>query len=278
MHFILRSIFFGFIILICHCVYCSEQRIISLSPATTEILFALGLGDKIIGNTTFCNYPEEAKAVKKVGTFSEPNIEKILSLRPDIIFATGLEQAQAVERLRKTGLKVFVSDPKNVVEFFQSILQIGKLTNKEKEAETLAAGIEKRIDIIKAKAEKIPESRKLKVFIEIWHDPIMTAGPGSIVDELLTLAGGINIAYDTPRAYSRFSPEVIIQRNPDVIILGYMTEYNTKDLVSSRLGWQKVKAVINKRVITDISPDIILRPGPRIADGLEAIYRHLYEE
>ncbi|MCX5701528.1 MAG: cobalamin-binding protein [Candidatus Omnitrophica bacterium] len=274
----LKIIFFLIVVFISQAAYCSNQRFISLSPAATEILFALGLGELIVGDTTFCNYPEQALAVPKVGTFSEANIEKVISLNPDIIFATGLEQAQTVRRLEQVGLKVFVSDPKNLAELMQSIIQIGRLTGKESEAEALVLALQGRIDIIKSKVERIPQDKKPKVFIEIWHDPLMTAGSGSIVDELIALSGGVNIANDTQKPYSRFSAEVAIQRNPDVIILGYMTKDNTKDLVSNRFGWKNINAVRNKRVISDINPDLILRPGPRIVDGLEEIHKRLYYE
>lgn len=274
----LKIIFFLIVVFISQAAYCSNQRFISLSPAATEILFALDLGKLIVGDTTFCNYPEQALAVPKVGTFSEANIEKIISLNPDIIFATGLEQAQTVRRLEQVGLKVFVSDPKSLAELIQSIIQIGRLTGKESEAEALVLALQGRIDIIKSKVERIPQDKKPKVFIEIWHDPLMTAGSGSIVDELIALSGGVNIANDTQKPYSRFSAEVAIQRNPDVIILGYMTKDNTKDLVSNRFGWKNINAVRNKRVISDINPDLILRPGPRIVDGLEEIHKRLYYE
>lgn len=276
MQHVLRSIFF--MLFFTPIAYSSTQKFISLSPAATEILFALGLGEQIIGDTTFCDYPEAAKSIPKVGTFSDPNIEKIISLKPDIIFATGLEQTPAVNRLEKLGQKVLVSDPKAISELFQSILQIGELTNKEKEAKGLVTHIQQRIENIKEKVEKIPIGVRLKVFIEIWHDPIMTAGPGSMVDELLNLAGGINIAYDVPRAYSRLSAEVIIERNPEVIILGYMAKDNAGDAIFKRMGWQNIKAVRNRRIVSDINPDLIFRPGPRIVEGLEGIYKSLYEQ
>ena len=256
----------------------ASARYISLAPATTEILFALGLDEEIISVSSYCNYPPKAQEKEKFGTFSDPNIEKILSLKPDIVFATGLEQAPAVMRLEKLGIKVCVSDPKNIEELLKSINQIGQITHKEKEAGELVVQMQKIIEVVKEKVKGVPKEKRPKVFIEIWHDPLMTAGPGSIVNELLELAGGENIAYDAPRAYSRFSAEVIIKRNPQVIILGYMSKDNTKDLISNRLGWQDISAVKNKRIVSNINPDLILRPGPRLAQGLEEIYRCLYEK
>jgi iron complex transport system substrate-binding protein len=274
----IQGIVFVLVLFVYHLTYAATQRFISLSPAATEILFALGLKDEIIADTTFCNFPEEAKKLPKVGTFSEPNIEKILSLKPDIIFTTGLEQAPSVARLQSLGLKVIVSDPKNIFEFFASIMQIGKATSREEAAGLLIETMQKRIDAIKSQVAMIPQDKRPKVFIEIWYDPIMTAGPNSIVNEILTIAGANNIAYDTNRPYSRFSAEAIIQRNPDVIILGYMAKKNTKDLVSKRLGWKNINAIKNNRVISDIDPDLILRPSPRIVEGIEEIYKHLYHE
>jgi iron complex transport system substrate-binding protein len=256
----------------------ASPRYISLAPAATEILFALGLDKEIVGVSSYCDYPAKAKEKDKFGTFSDPNIEKVLSLKPDIVFATGLEQAPVVVRLEKLGIKVCVSDPKNMKGLFQSINEIGRITHKEKEAEGLVARMQKRIEAVKEKAKGVPKEKRPRVFIEIWHDPLMTAGPGSIVSEILELAGGENIAYDAPRAYSRFSAEVIIRRNPQVIILGYMSKENTNELISERLGWQDISAVKNRRIVSNINPDLILRPGPRLVEGLEEIYRCLYEK
>ncbi|MDP2938848.1 MAG: cobalamin-binding protein [Candidatus Omnitrophota bacterium] len=253
-----------------------KLRIISLAPSTTEILFSLSLDDEIVGVTTFCNYPSQALNKEKVGTFSQPDIEKILSLKPDIIFATGLEQAISVEKLKALKLNVCVSDPSNIEELFISIEAIGRLTHREKEAGVLINQMKAKIEQIVNKTKLIPQEQRQKVFVEIWHDPLMTAGKGSFVDELISLAGAINISQDIPRAYSYFSPEQVIARNPDCIILGYMSQEKPLDIVSNRLGWKEIKAVKNKRVYNDINPDLFLRPGPRLVEGLERIHNRLY--
>ncbi|MDD4940161.1 MAG: cobalamin-binding protein [Candidatus Omnitrophica bacterium] len=255
-----------------------SPRYISLAPAATEILFALGLDKEVVGDSTYCNYPEQAKRVQKIGTFSDPNIEKIVSLKPDIIFTTGLEQAPSVTLLKRLGFRVIVSDPKNIRELYDSIKEIGRAVNKESQADSIVNRISGIILKIGEKVEKIPRAARLNVFIEIWHDPIMTAGPGSFVDELINLAGAKNIAYDVPRPYSRFSAEKIIERDPDAVILCYMQKQDAVRTVSRRLGWHNIKAVKNNRVIAGINPDLILRPGPRIAQGLEEIYNNLYNE
>jgi len=255
-----------------------KLRIISLAPSATEILFSLGLDEEIIGVSTFCNYPPAALKKAKVGTFSQPDIEKIISLKPDIILATGIEQVSIVERLRQLKLNVFVCDPYSIEELLNTIKEIGVITKKENEAKVLIAKIEDKINLIKNKVDLMPLEKKPTVFVEIWHDPLMTAGVGSFVNELITLAGGINIAYDTPRPYSYFSAEQVIKRNPDCIILCYMVEEATISHVKKRFGWKNIAAVKNNRIYSDINPDLFLRPGPRLVDGLEQIHNSLFPD
>lgn len=257
----------------------SNLRIVSLAPATTEILFALGLDDQIVGVSSYCNYPPQAQLKEKVGSFSSPSMEKILSLKPDIVFCTGLEQAPAVRELKNLNLKVYVSNPANLEELFKSIENIGSLTHKEKEARALINKMKSDIAEVKlAVSAIIPQGKKQKVFVEIWSDPLTTAGEGSFIDELITLAGGINIAHDTRRPYSYFSAEEIIKRNPDCIILGYMQEEAPARAMERLMGWKDISAVKNNRVYNDINPDLFLRPGPRLTEGLKEIYKRLYKK
>ena len=253
-----------------------KLRIISLAPATTEILFALGLDDEIVGVSSFCDYPKKAQTKEKVGSFSQVNIEKVLFLKPDIIFCTGLEQAPVVKKLRKLNLKVYVSDPADITGLFESIRDIGKLTRKEKEAYALIGKMKTVLEEINTKVKRIPSKDRPKVFVEIWHDPLMTAAKGSFIDELITLAGGINIAQDIMRAYSYFSPEQVIKRNPDVIIFTYMSQEQPLKILKARLGWKEISAVKKNRVFGDIEPDILLRPGPRLIEGLKEIHKRFY--
>jgi len=252
------------------------KRYISLAPSTTEILFALGLGNEIVGVSSYCNYPQKAKSKENMGEFSHPNIEKILSLKPDYVFCTGLEQAPIITELKRQNLEVYVSDPKNMEELLNSIREIGKITSKEKVAESLIRNMKQGVEEITSRVTLIPQNKRPKVFIEIWHDPLTTAGKDSFIDELITLAGGINIAYDTKRAFSIFSPEEVIKRNPDCIILTYMDKEKPSRLLGERLGWGEIRAVKNNRLYNDINPDLLLRPGPRLVQGLKEIYKRLY--
>jgi len=253
-----------------------RPRYISLAPSTTEILFALGLDEEIVGVSSFCDYPPQAKSKEKAGSFSEPNIEKIISLKPDYVFCTALEQAPVIDKLKRLNLKVYVADPKNMQGLFKTIIDIGKITNRDYNAETLVKNINQDFDQISEKVKLVPQEKRPKVFIEIWHGPLTTAGAGSFIDELIGFAGGINIASDTKRPYSIFSAEAVIQRNPDCIIIAYMDKEGPIKLIEQRLGWNGIAAVKNNRIYNDINPDILLRPGPRIGQALKEIHQRLY--
>jgi len=276
----LLFLIFALCIFLLHIGQCLSQnhkpRYISLAPSTTEILFALGLDDEIQGVSSYCDYPEKAKSKERIGAFSQINIEKIISLKPDYIFCTGLEQAPIIAQLKSLKLNYYVADPANTEELFNSIRDIGKITQREKEAEGLIKNIEGTIEEISSKVRLIPQEERKKVFIEIWDNPLTTAGKGSFIDELIALSGGINIAHDVNRSYSIFSAEEVIKRNPDCIILAYMDPKKPLDLLKLRLGWSQIKAVENNCIYNDINPDLILRPGPRIALGVKEIYKRLY--
>ncbi len=254
----------------------NEPRYISLAPSTTEILFALGLNNEIVGVSSFCNYPEEAKLKTKIGDFSRPNLEKIVSLRPDYIFCTGLEQAPVIAELKRLNLKVYVADPSNIEELFNTINDIGKITDKTNEARVLINQMTKDINAVKALVDQITPEKRVKVFIEIYYEPLMAAGKGSFIDELVNIAGGINISHDLSRPYSIFSSEKVVSLNPGCIIMAYMDKESPLKLIESRFGWNNIDAVKNKKVFNDINPDLLLRPGPRITAGLKEIYKRLY--
>jgi len=251
------------------------QRIISTAPSVTEILFALGLNEKIVGVTTLCNYPEEAKTKEKIGTFQSPNIEKILSLKPDIVIATGGVQRQTVEKLEQLGIPVFVSYPRTMEEVIRSIYTIGHITGAEESAKKLAFDLKLRVAKVTSKVSKARV--KPKVFFELWNEPLMSAGPGSFIDDIIRKAGGINIAGSSKSAYPIFSLEQLVKEDPDVII-GAESSMGANPLdVSKRPGWNTLKAVKNQKVFM-INDDIVFRAGPRLVLALEIIARYLHPE
>ena len=255
----------------------SSLRLISAAPSVTEILFALDLEEEVVGVTTHCNYPSEAQDKTKIGTFSYPNMERIMELKPDIVFTTGLEQAPLREKLNKLDITTVTIYPKTVEELYESIIHIGELTLRLREAQIIVKEMKKKVKRIEEKVSRIPADSRKKVLIEMMDDPLIVASSNSFVGELGAIAGGENIAYDTDRAYSKFSPELVVKRNPDCIILGYMFKNNDAiKRVQKRLGWSSINAVKTGSVFNDINPDILLRPGPRVQEAIEEIYNRLY--
>ena len=250
-------------------------RYISLAPATTEILFALGLTDNIVGVSTYCDYPPEALAKPKVGSFSEPNLETIVEFKPDLVFGTDLAQGPAMAKLQTLKIKVYTSAPKNLEELYTSILEIGQLTDRTIQAKNLVKNMRDSVTEITKRTTIIPQNQKPKIFVEIGENPLITAGKGSFIDELITLAGGINIAHEVPRPYCYYNIEQVIKGQPDYIIITDMQIKKSKASSVRRFGWESVPAVKKGQVYNDLDPNILLRPGPRLVEGLEEIYKKI---
>lgn len=250
------------------------QRYISLTPATTEILFALGLSRQIVGVSALCNVPQEARQIEKVGTFSQVNFEKIITLKPDLVFCSGLEQNPIVEKLQGLKINVYVCDPENFEELFDCIKQIGSLTAKTAQADSLIKSMKTKIEMIRKKTALIQEKSRPRVYIEFWSDPIMTVGRRSFLNEIIHLAGGKNIFDDVLKSYFSPSFEQIIHRNPDLIFLTYMHAQDAppEKILKQRIGWAGINAVRKNALFPDIDPDTLLRPGPRLINGLEKLY------
>lgn len=249
------------------------QRIVSMAPNVTEMLFAIDLDNEIVGVTEFCNYPESAKSKTKIGGYYNPNIEVILSLKPDLIVATpdGYSK-ERIEKLDKSGIPIFIVNPKTIDDVLESMLVLGKITGKEEYSKQVVDGLRNRVKVIRDKVSKIPINKRPKIFYEIGQDPLVTVGPGNFVNDLIKTAGGINIAEDAPNSWPIYSVEAIITKNPDIILTAPPTMTSSD---KNNLGrWKKyrtISAVINNRIYA-IDPDILLRSGPRIFDGLEKLY------
>jgi len=257
----------------------NPQRLISLAPSNTEILFALGLGDRVVGVTDFCDYPEEAQSIEKVGGM-EHNLEKIVALDPDLIVAIGGSTAQVEKatEMEKLGLTVLVLEPGDIEGIMANIELVGKATGAEKEASQLVAQMRKRFDDITARAEGA--ASRPKVFFELdATDPSKpyTPGPGSFIDALISLAGGSNVAASAKMQWAQLSTEEIIAQDPEVIVLGDAGYGVTVEMVKERPGWSVIAAVKNG-AIYPIDDILISRPGPRIIDGLEALARIIHPE
>jgi iron complex transport system substrate-binding protein len=252
------------------------QRIVSLAPSITEILFALNLGDRTVGVTKFCNYPPEAAEKPQVGGFSDVSLEKLLEAQPDLVLAASIHMAQVLPELEKLGLTVLVIDARNLPGVLESIRLVGKVTGAEKLAETLTAQMQERADKV---AQAVAGRPRPRVFWEL--DPTLwTAGPGSFVQDLIERAGGENIAANAEAAWVQLSAEAIIAADPEVIFLADHPWGESAQTVKARPGWEKISAVVNGRIVelTQEQTDIVSRPGPRVVDALELIARALHPD
>jgi iron complex transport system substrate-binding protein len=278
--FFLKSIAVFFIISACLCQTANggKLRVVSLAPNITEILFALGLTEKeIVGATDYCDYPDAVNKILKVGSLTTVNIETIIALEPDYVFSVGNESGPLNSRLKNVGLNVVVVNAENIDETFTNIIKIGEILNRGERAKETVDQMRRRLLEVKNKVAKI--KNKKRVYVEIWDDPLTSCGRGSLVDEVITKAGGKNITGNIRALYPTINQEIIINRNPDFIILGYMSrnQKNSHSVISGRPGWQDIHAVKEKNIISDIDPNIFLRPGPRIINGIEEIYERLYK-
>ena len=255
------------------------QRIISIAPSNTEILFALGLEDKIVGITNYCNFPEETKNIEKIGETFPLNLEKIVSLKPDLILAYA-GQLKEIPRLRELGLKVIVIEPLNLQETLKSIQMVATVGGIPEKGNILVENLSQRIDQIKTEVSNLEITKKPKVFIGGIYETIWTPGEGTLFNELISLAGGINIAAGFS-GWTKINPEFIVKEDPDIIIIpiGAMNpgdELKIKENISQRPGWSNLSAVKTQKIFI-VNEDLFFRPGPRLVDGLERLYKIFYE-
>ena len=252
------------------------ERIVSLAPNITEILFRLGLDEEIVGVSIHCNFPEKAKSKVRVGSYISLDFEKITSLRPDLIIATGAGNTRdMVDRLDKLGFYSYVIYPKNFDDILKSILHIGQVVNRDKEAKQITEEMRKRSQRVIELTKDLPRP---KVFIQIADAPIVTVGKGSFADDLIRLAGGENIAGKEKEVYPRFGMEEILKRSPEVIVISSMNpKGDYQKILQEWNRWKTIPAVKNGRIHL-IDSDLIDRPSPRIIDGLEELARVLHPE
>lgn len=248
----------------------TKIRAVSLSPAITEIIFALNCENYLVGNTIYCDYPEKAKKIYKVGDMINPSIEKIVKLKPTIVFLTYPLQKNIDEKLKALNIKTFNSSPNSLSEMFDEIIKIGEIFNKRERAEKL-------VDSLKQELNRIKKSKtRLKVYIEINSNPPITIGKNSFLNDLLEFIGLENIFADKFNPYPTVKHEEIILRNPDYIIVLH-PESKAKD-ISSRLGYEKIKAVKSGKIIDNLNPDYFLRNSPRVVEGIKILSKILNNE
>ena len=252
------------------------MRIVSLSPSVTEMLFVLDVGESIVGVTDYCNYPPEAKRIECVGGFGRPNVEKLLALAPDLVVASGFERTDIARELRKSGIQVVDVTIRNVDEMFQELRHVGDAVGKRPRADQIVASMQAELKRIASRSGNPRHGPLPRVFIELWDDPLTTAGGGSFLDDLVSRAGGVNVAHDLAQPHPRISPEKVLEWNPDVLVIAHMSRgAGSAAQIAERIGWSDLAAVKNGKVFCDIPTDLLLRPGPRLIDGVKALAQRL---
>ncbi len=255
------------------------QRIVSLSPATTELVFALGAGELLVGATEYCNFPDQAKAIDRVGSgpVGTVSLESIVSKRPDLVLCKFDTHQPLVDSLDRLNIKVLALGPESLAELCEEADWLGNILERDSQSKDLVQSLRSRAKKLEETAAKLKTGgQPTKVFYQVWADPLMTVSQGSFIDELLHMAGLQNICHEVNGRYPQVSPELVVQRDPEVILLPSPASKPVDlQVVIGRTGWQGVSAVRNKRV-HPIDSDIVSRCGPRMLDAAEQIIEAVY--
>lgn len=256
------------------------QRIVTLAPSLTEFVFAVGAGEQLVGRDDLSDFPAEAADVASIGsTFGDINTEAILALEPDLVLAAEINTPEQVQELESLGLTVYyLSNPLTYDELYEQVNLFGQLTGHEEEAAALAESLAARVEAVTSAIATAAE--KPTVFYEIdGTDPAKpwTTGPGTFMDTMITLAGGVNIGGVLSDAFAQISAEEIVAQDPDIIILGDVVYGVTIESVAERAGWADLTAVKEGSIFA-FDDNLASRPGPRLVDGLEELLKILHPE
>lgn len=252
----------------------APQKIVTLLPSETEAVYAIGAGEQVVGVDDYSNYPEAAAAKEKVGGM-EANIEKIVSLKPDLVLASSSMSKPVIDKLRALKLTVYASDPKTYDAVIDKITQIGTILDHAKQAAEVTQHMQ---EVRKQVTDAVKDAPKPNVYLEF--SPGWTVGKGEFLDELLTIAGGNNIS--TKPGWYEIDPEAVLKANPDVIIYASMTVKEGEKnpilaAIETRPGWNTTKAITNKQLF-EVDQDPLVRVGPRLAEGLLEIAKKLHPD
>jgi len=258
------------------------ERIVSLAPSNTEILFALGLGSRVVGVTKFCDYPPEVlERVEKgdiavIGGFADPSIERIVALNPDLVLAASTLQEGVVKDLEEKGITIIALNPRKVDQILADIRLVGEVSGKLEEAQNLTGRMRGVIDAVVSEVENV--TYRPRVYYEVWYEPLYTIGPETWQSELIEMAGGVNVFADAKETYPIVSAEAVIERDPEIIIVpvGYMGGVKKEDF-EKRPGWSAISAVKNGRIY-EIEENTVVRSGPRIVQGLQQLAKFIHPE
>jgi iron complex transport system substrate-binding protein len=232
-------------------------RIVSLSPGMTEVIFALGAQGDLAGVTTYCDYPDAARKLPRVGDFSHPSLERIIALKPDLVIVNRPEQNRIQTDLDAFKIPVFATEPESLADIYRDITNLGRRIGRARAADSLVTYMRQMIR---------PRGRKPRaVYIELSPRPLITVGRNSFLNEMVEMAGGRNIFDELDRPYPVINQEEVIKRDPEIIIVLH------PEGIKDRIGWTRIRAVRENRIYLDLDQDLLLRPGPRLVLGFQAL-------
>ncbi len=249
------------------------QRVVSLAPSITETLFAIGAGEQVVGVTDYCNYPPEARHKQRVGGIINPSIETIVSLKPDLILLSMEGNVRTdFEKLTALGVSVFVTNPRTLEGIYSSILRVGQLVGRADSAGRLVHFLRVRADVIRQKAQHATR-RSVLLFVSL--QPIIVAGTGTFLAELISQAGGENAAAGASSHYPSYSREAVLKDDPDVLIFLSSIGGSNDELARLYPEWSKLKA-FRRGAVYHVNADVVSRPGPRAVDALDTLFTILH--
>ena len=250
------------------------DRVVSLAPNLTEIVFAVGAGDRLVGRTTYCDYPAEAKSVAEIGDTLQPSLERIISLKPQLVLISTASQLEIFMRqLQSQNIAVFITDPHDLEGVFRSIDRVGLILDHEEQAKLLVQKLRERANRVE---EAVKQKPPVRVFYQLSAEPLYTAGHDAFVTDLIRRAGAVSVTADVPGAWPKYSNESALAAKPEAIILPTGGSMGTGNLTVTE-ALRRSPAVLEGRVYK-INDDHLVRPGPRAVDGLEAMARALHPD
>ena len=251
------------------------KRIVSLAPNLTEIVFALGQGDHLAGDTDFCDYPAEASKKPHVGGPVNPNLEQVVALKPDLVLATAINRRETVNALARIGVPVYATDPHSVDSMIGSVEHIGEVLEAEKTAKPLAAGLRERLSSLD---RRIARTTARRVLFVVWTDPLITVGRDSFIADALRRAGARSVV-DATAEWPRISFEEILRLQPEFLVFANAHAADAQrdiDALRARPGWRELGAMRRGNIV--VVGDAINRPAPRMVDAIEELARAFHSE
>ena len=250
------------------------RRVVSLAPNLTEIVFAVGGGDRLVGRTSYCDFPAEAKSVTEVGDTLHPSLERIIALKPQVVLISTSSQLEVfTQQLQNQNIAVFVTDPRDLEGVFRSIQQVGEILGQQDEASLVVQKLHERANAVETAVKQKPPVR---VFYQLSAEPLYTAGHDAFVTDLIRRAGAVSVTADVPGAWPKYSNESALAAKPEAIILPTGGSMGTGNLTVTE-ALRQSPAVLGGRVYK-LNDDHLVRPGPRAVDGLEEMARALHPD